>query len=87
MLPSSSLTDPDVQFSRFRFFTRELRSRRYSDGRYGLPAERLRGPTATSRICRPKLGYKLKRDTPALDGPELDTLYAKGEARLDGRKL
>jgi hypothetical protein len=39
MLPSSSLTDPDVQFSRFRFFTGELRSRRYSDGQSGLPAE------------------------------------------------
>ena len=27
MLPSSPLTDPDVQISRFRFFTGELRSR------------------------------------------------------------
>src|SRR5450759_414953 len=39
MLSSSSLTDPDVQFFRFRFFTGELRSRRYSDGQSGLPAE------------------------------------------------
>ena len=39
MLPSSSLTVPDVQFSRFRFFTRELRSRRCSDGRSGLRAK------------------------------------------------
>jgi hypothetical protein len=28
MLPSSSLTDPDVQVSRFRFFMQEFRSRR-----------------------------------------------------------
>jgi hypothetical protein len=27
MLPSSSLTDPDVRISRIRFFTRKLRSR------------------------------------------------------------
>ena len=39
MLPSSSLTDPDVQISRFRFFMEELRSRQCSDGRSGLPAE------------------------------------------------
>src|SRR5579864_2808829 len=39
MLPSSSLTDPDVQVSRFRFFMEEFRSRRCSDGRSGLPAE------------------------------------------------
>ena len=39
MLPSSSLTDPDVQFFRFRFFMEELRSRECSDGRSGLLAE------------------------------------------------
>ena len=39
MLPSSSLTDPDVQDSRVRFFMEEFRSRRCSDGRSGLPAE------------------------------------------------
>ena len=39
MLPPLPLTDPDVQISRFRFFTGELRSRRCSDGRSGLLAE------------------------------------------------
>src|SRR5271169_6773645 len=39
MLPSSSLTVPDVQISRFRFFMEELGSRKCSDGRSGLPAE------------------------------------------------
>jgi hypothetical protein len=39
MLPSSSLTVPDVQISCFRFFMEELCSRRCSDGRSGLPAE------------------------------------------------
>src|SRR5450759_1501782 len=39
MLPPTSLTVPDVQFSRFRFFMEELCSRRCSDGRCGLPAE------------------------------------------------
>ena len=38
MLPSSSLTVPDVQVSRFRFFMEEFCSRRCSDGRSGLPA-------------------------------------------------
>jgi hypothetical protein len=38
MLPSSSLTVPDVQLSRFRLFMEEFRSRRCSDGRSGLPA-------------------------------------------------
>src|ERR1700749_5075339 len=31
MLPPSPLTDPDVQISRFRFLTGELRSQRCSD--------------------------------------------------------
>jgi hypothetical protein len=39
MLPSSSLTVPDVQVSRFRFFMEELRSRRCSDGQSAPPAE------------------------------------------------
>ena len=39
MLPSSSLTDLDVQFFRFRFFMEELRSRECCDGRSGLLAE------------------------------------------------
>jgi hypothetical protein len=34
-----------------------------------------------------RIGYKVKRDMPGLDGPELDALYAKGEAWLKGRKL
>src|SRR6516165_4413503 len=38
-LPSSSLTDPDVQVSRVRFFIEEFCSHRCSDGRSGLPAE------------------------------------------------
>jgi hypothetical protein len=39
MLPPSSLTVPDVQISRVRFFMEELCSRRCSDGRSGRPAE------------------------------------------------
>ena len=38
MLPPSPLADPDVQISRFRFFTEELRSRLCTDGRSGLLA-------------------------------------------------
>ena len=34
-----------------------------------------------------KIGYKVKRDMPGLDGPDLDALYAKGEAWLKGKKL
>ena len=34
-----------------------------------------------------KIGYEVKRDMPGLDGPDLDALYAKGEAWLKGRKL
>jgi hypothetical protein len=34
-----------------------------------------------------KSGYKVKKDMPGLDGPDLDALYAKGEAWLKGRKL
>jgi len=33
-----------------------------------------------------KIGYKVKPDMPGLDGPELDALYAKGEAWLKGKK-
>ncbi len=32
-------------------------------------------------------GFKVKRDLPGLEGPELDALYAKGEAWLKGKKL
>jgi len=34
-----------------------------------------------------RIGYKAKPDMPGLDGPELDALYAKGEAWLKGKKL
>jgi len=34
-----------------------------------------------------KIGYKVKPDMPGLDGPDLDALYAKGEAWLKGKKL
>jgi hypothetical protein len=39
MLPPLPLADPDVQISRFRFFTGELCSRRCNGGRSGLLAE------------------------------------------------
>lgn len=34
-----------------------------------------------------KNGFKVKRDLPGLQGPELDALYAKGAAWLKGKKL
>jgi len=34
-----------------------------------------------------RIGYKVKRDMPCLDGPELDALYARGAAWLKGKKL
>jgi hypothetical protein len=34
-----------------------------------------------------KNGFKVKRDLPGLEGPELDALYAKGQAWLKGKKL
>jgi SnoaL-like domain len=34
-----------------------------------------------------KIGYKVKRDMPGVDGPELEALYAKGAAWLKGKKL
>jgi hypothetical protein len=33
-----------------------------------------------------KIGYKVKRDMPGLDGTDLDALYSQGEAWLKGRK-
>src|SRR5262245_8554712 len=33
-----------------------------------------------------KIGYKVKIDMPGLAGPEVDALYARGKAWLDGRK-
>jgi hypothetical protein len=34
-----------------------------------------------------RIGYKVKTDMPGMEGPELDALYAKGEAWLKGKKL
>ncbi len=34
-----------------------------------------------------KIGYKVKRDMPGLDGPELEALYARGKAWLAGKPL
>ena len=34
-----------------------------------------------------KIGYKVKRDMPGLDGPELEALYARGKAWLAGKSL
>jgi hypothetical protein len=34
-----------------------------------------------------KIGYKVKRDMPGLDGPALEALYTRGRAWLDGRPL
>jgi hypothetical protein len=34
-----------------------------------------------------RVGYKVKRDMPGLDGPELEALYAKSAAWLKGKKL
>ena len=34
-----------------------------------------------------RVGYKVKTDMPGMEVPELDALYAKGEAWLKGRKL
>jgi hypothetical protein len=31
-----------------------------------------------------KIGYKVKRDMPGLDGPELEALYARGKIWLEG---
>ena len=34
-----------------------------------------------------KIGYKVKRDMPGLDGPEVEALYAKGKSWLEGKPL
>jgi hypothetical protein len=34
-----------------------------------------------------KIGYKVKRDMPGLDGPELEALYAKGKGWLGGKPV
>jgi DNA-binding transcriptional LysR family regulator len=51
MLPSSPLTEPDVQISSFRFLTGELRSQRCSDGRSEVP---VRGTALKDRYTDPK---------------------------------
>jgi len=34
-----------------------------------------------------RIGYKVKRDMPGLDGPEVDALYARGASWLKGKPL
>ncbi len=34
-----------------------------------------------------KIGYKVKKDMPGIEGPELDALYARGTRWLDGEAL
>jgi hypothetical protein len=34
-----------------------------------------------------KIGYKVKRDMPGLDGPEVEALYARGKNWLEGKPL
>ncbi|ARQ00410.1 nuclear transport factor 2 family protein [Pseudorhodoplanes sinuspersici] len=34
-----------------------------------------------------KIGYKVKKDMPGLDGPEVEALYARGKAWLEGKGL
>lgn len=34
-----------------------------------------------------KIGYKVKRDMPGLDGAEIEALYARGKAWLEGKAL
>jgi hypothetical protein len=34
-----------------------------------------------------KIGYKVKTDMPGMEGPELDKLYARGKAWLEGKPL
>jgi hypothetical protein len=34
-----------------------------------------------------RIGYKVKSDMPGLDGPEVETLYARGKAWLSGKPL
>ena len=34
-----------------------------------------------------KIGYTVKRDLPGLEGPDLDALYAKGKAWLEGKPV
>lgn len=34
-----------------------------------------------------KIGYNVRKDLPGLDGPDLDALYAKGKAWLEGKAV
>jgi len=34
-----------------------------------------------------RIGYKVKKDMPGLDGPEVEALYARGKAWLEGKPL
>lgn len=34
-----------------------------------------------------RIGYKVKKDMPGLDGPEVEALYARGQAWLDGKAI
>ena len=46
-----------------------------------------RRATGISPICRPRIGYTVKRDMPGLKGPEVEALYARGAAWLQGKPL
>jgi hypothetical protein len=34
-----------------------------------------------------RIGYKVKKDMPGLDGPEVEALYARGQAWLEGKAI
>lgn len=34
-----------------------------------------------------RIGYKVKKDMPGLDGPEVEALYARGKAWLEGKEI
>ena len=66
MLPPSPLTDPDVQFSRIRFLTEELRSQRCSDGRSLLKEEDDASTTHAGESIRTSLVGLVWRATSAI---------------------
>src|SRR4051794_2427049 len=61
MLPSPPLTDPDVQISRIRFFRRELRSRRRSDGRSWVAAAGVASGEAATGLQHPLPTLRMRR--------------------------
>ena len=61
MLPSPPLTDPDVQISRIRFFRRELRSRRRSDGRSWVAAAGVASGEAATGLQHPLPTLRTRR--------------------------